>query len=63
MADMLSILDRPYLLSEIAMVFDVPVNRLESLVRRHRVDPAVRIGRTRLYGPGQVRAIYSALGR
>jgi hypothetical protein len=60
---MLSPVNRPFMLSEIAMVFDVPVNRLQRLVERYRIDPALRIGRTRLYGPSQIRTIYSVLGR
>jgi hypothetical protein len=58
---MLSPIDRPFLLREIAMAFDEPVNRLESVVRRNRIDPAMWAGRTRLYGPQQIRAIYAAL--
>jgi hypothetical protein len=58
---MSSIFDRPYLLSEIALAFDAPVNRLEGLVRKHRIDPVMRAGRTRLYGTAEIRRIYTAL--
>jgi hypothetical protein len=60
---MSSIFDRPYMLHEIAMAFDAPVNRVESLVRRHRIDPVMRAGRTRLYGTAEIRRIYTALNQ
>jgi hypothetical protein len=60
---MSSIIDRPFMLHEIAMAFDTPISRVEGLVRRHRIDPIMRAGRTRLYGPSEIRAIYSLLNQ
>jgi hypothetical protein len=59
----MSVLDRPYLASEIAATFDVSTSRLNAVIRRHRIEPAMLAGRTRLYGPQQIRAIYAALAQ
>lgn len=60
---MVSPIDRPFMLREIAMAFDEPVNRLESVIRRHHIGPVMLAGRTRLYGPREIRAIYAALAQ
>jgi hypothetical protein len=53
--------NRPVTAAEIAMSFDATLSTIEGILRRHRVSPAVRIGRLRLYGPHEVRTIYAAL--
>jgi hypothetical protein len=58
---MSSIIDRPFMLHEIAMAFDEPISRVEGLVLRHGITPMMRAGRTRLYGPRQIREIYAVL--
>ena len=57
--DELSPGNRPVTLGELAMVFNVSAGRLERLAERHRIKPACRIGRTRVYGPVQIRRIYT----
>ena len=59
----LSPVNRPLTLGELAVAFEVPSTRLERLVARHRIDPACRIGATRVYGPKQIAVIFAALGR
>ena len=56
-----SAVNRPVTLGELAASFAVPLARLERIVRRHRIAPAFRLGRIRLYGPEQVRRIYAAV--
>jgi hypothetical protein len=53
--------NRPVTLAELALSFESSASRIDGLIRRHRIAPAVRIGRTRLYGPDQVRLIYGLL--
>jgi hypothetical protein len=57
----LSAVNRPHTLSELAMAFDTTTSRLEGILRRYHIGPAVRIGRVRLFGPNEARAIYSLL--
>jgi len=59
--DELSPVNRPVTLGELAVVFEVTAGRLERLAERHRIKPACRIGRTRVYGPVQIRRIYAVL--
>lgn len=59
--DNLSPVNRPVTLGELAAVFDVTSGRLERLAERHRIKPACRIGRTRVYGPAQIRRIFAVL--
>jgi hypothetical protein len=49
---------RPVTLAEIAAAFNMSVDRVERMVARHRIDPAMRIGRLRLYGPAEVQRIH-----
>ena len=56
-----SIVNRPVTLDELSIAFGESKSRLERIVFRHRVSPVFRIGRVRLYGPAQVRAIYSRI--
>jgi hypothetical protein len=53
--------NRPVTLGEIAAAFRVPADRVEGLVARHHIGPALRIGRLRLYGSDQVRRIHSLI--
>jgi hypothetical protein len=57
----LSAVNRPVSLQELAIVLGVPAVHLERLARAHDIDPACRIGRTRVYGPRQIRRFYAAL--
>ena len=57
----LSAVNRPVTLRELAIAFDATTFQLEGLVERHRIKPACRIGRTRVYGPRQIRRIYAIL--
>jgi hypothetical protein len=57
----LSPVNRPVTLGELALVFDVTSDWLERLTERHGISPACRIGRTRVYGPLEIRRIFSAL--
>ena len=52
---------RPVTLGEMATGFGVSVTFLKLLVRRHEIDPACVIGRTRVYGPTQVKRVLDAL--
>jgi hypothetical protein len=56
-------MNRPVTISEMGTAFETPSKQIERLVARHHIDPALRIGRVRLYGPDQVRAVYSLIGQ
>jgi hypothetical protein len=57
----LSPIDRPVTVREIAIAFDVTAPRLERVLVQHNIAPPCRIGRTRVYGPVEIRRIYAAL--
>jgi hypothetical protein len=59
--DDLSIVNRPASLAELSIVFDLTTDRLERLAERPGIRPACRIGRTRCYGPKEIRRFYDAL--
>ncbi len=54
--------NRPVTIRELSGFFGVSVPRVEQLLRRHHIEPAFRIGRLRLFGPKEARAIHNALG-
>jgi hypothetical protein len=56
-----SCVNRPVTVSEMSFSFRWPARRIEWLLLRHRIDPCVRIGRTRLYGPRQVPTIHKLI--
>jgi hypothetical protein len=57
----LSPVNRPVTLRELAFVFDLTTDQLEHLTKRHEIRPACWIGRTRVYGPSEIRRILSVL--
>ena len=60
---MWSAVNRPVTISEMSVAFEVPPSQISRLVARHRIEPAMRIGRIRLFGPKAVRAVYSLLAQ
>jgi hypothetical protein len=58
-----SAVNRPVTLGEIAAAFRVPADQAERLVARHGIEPALHIGRLRLYGSDEVRRIYALVRR
>jgi hypothetical protein len=48
-------------MGEMAVGFEIPVAHLKRFVRRHGIEPACLIGRTRVYGPIQVKRVLDAL--
>jgi hypothetical protein len=57
----LSPVNRPATLGDLARVFDVPIDDLRRLAKRHGIAPACRIGNLPVYGPRQIRRIYAVL--
>jgi hypothetical protein len=54
-------MSRPVTAGEMATTFRCTSGDINRILARHQIGPAVRIGRLRLYGPPQVRAVYQLL--
>jgi hypothetical protein len=52
---------RPVTIGEMATIFETTAPRIDRIVRSHNIRPSFRAGRTRLFGPRQVRLIYESL--
>jgi hypothetical protein len=58
----LTIVARPVTVGDMSLAFGMKPSSLETILRRHRIGPACRIGRVRCYGRTQVKRIAAALG-
>jgi hypothetical protein len=58
----LSAVARPVTIRDMSIAFGLKPASLDALMRRYRILPACRIGRTRCYGGVQVRRVAAALG-
>jgi len=59
--DDLSPANRPVNLRELAAMFGMSAGRMKGFLDRHRINPACRIGRTRVYGPAQIGRVFVLL--
>ena len=51
------IITRPATLDDLSDVVGMPVARLKTLVRRHKIMPAVRVAGIPFFGPREIRRI------
>lgn len=56
-------MNRPVTLGEMAAAFRVDPEWLDRLAGRHDVEPALWIGRLRLYDTNEVRRIHALIGQ
>jgi hypothetical protein len=56
------IITRPATLGELAASLDLSLVDMNHLVRRHRIAPALRVGRVGFYGPREIRRICGLAG-
>ena len=52
---------RPLTAPELARGNDVSVSRIRGILKRNRIEPCATVGRTKLYGPWQIRQVNEVL--